>query len=241
MSTKRLTKILTLAAFLGLATSCHKHDVLPETGSIGFNLQYHVDGKPLEFDILQYTNAAGNLYSVSKLHYYISNITLRKADGVSFTDREIHYVDARDGGTNAIQLENIPIGNYDGISLFIGINSDTNRTGTLPGTLENVNMAWPEPMGGGYHFMKLEGHFKDSLSTPGYAMHIGTNVCLVEVYIDHPFSVRYRTPEKKLKMNINEWFSTPVQYDFANGNYTMGIADKMLEIAQNGKDVFTLE
>ena len=35
----------------------------------------------------------------------------------------------------------------------------------------HATMAWPVPMGGGYHYMKLEGDFNDSLS--GYGTHTG--------------------------------------------------------------------
>ena len=36
-------------------------------------------------------------------------------------------------------------------------------------------MAWPDVMGGGYHFLKLEGHYKKDSLLAGYAMHIGQN------------------------------------------------------------------
>ena len=227
---------------LTAATGCHKHPVPPTEGEMYFYVHYNIDGTPLIFDSINYTNAAGNKYSITRLEFYISNITLFRKDKNPFITSDVHYLSARQRLTSQIKLEGVPIGHYTGISFHIGLVTDTNNTGSLPGTLENVNMAWPEPMGGGYHFLKMEGYFLDSLSNPtGFAVHVGTDTCLINVTINQPFEVIYHTPEKFLNMNLNEWFDHPTKYDLSDGNYTMGIEDKMLIISKNGSNVFTME
>lgn len=105
-------------------------------------------------------------------------------------------------------------------------------------------MAWPDAMGGGYHFMKMEGYFldKSGLNKNGYAMHLGNNFNLIKVDINIPISITGETQNKTLTMNINEWYKNPSFYDFEiDGNYSMGVPNAMSKLAQNGKDVFTVK
>jgi hypothetical protein len=65
----------------------------------------------------------------------------------------------------------------------------------LSTTLDNLNMAWPTAMGGGYHFLKMEGHYLDSLNTnQGYAIHIGKNENLMPVKNNQLLQQRNDTP-----------------------------------------------
>ncbi|MCB0396478.1 MAG: hypothetical protein KDD36_07480 [Flavobacteriales bacterium] len=225
----------------GMLSACHKHPVMPDMGSVNLAVNYEVDGAALIPDTMIYTNAAGNLYSVSRLEYYISDVTFIAEDGENHTDKRIQYISAFSGPTNAWSIENIPAKNYTGITFLVGLNSDANKTGYLPPTMENVNMAWPDQMGGGYHFLKLEGHFMDSLNhMSGYALHVGMASCLITVSIEHPFTVKYKNQRMTLAMNINQWFGHPHIFDLDLVNYTMGNKPRMLEVAQNGSHAFTL-
>lgn len=206
------------------------------------DVAYFVDANQLEFDRLNYFNDAGNHYSVSRLEYYISDIRFLKADEVKFLDAGIHYVNARIAAANSFSLHDIPEGDYDCIALTIGLNPENNVSNSLPNTSENNNMAWPETMGGGYHFMKLEGHFTDSTGTAGYAMHLGKNGNAVSVKLTGlNFSVKNGSAIViSLRMNLNEWFRNPSIYDFnTDGNYSMSSMMAMQKLAANGKDVFT--
>ena len=243
--TAKISLLIITCTTLALLQGCKKDDKnTPDpvaTANIDFHIRYHVDGKQLEFDTMLYKNAAGNEYSVSRLHYYIAGLILLPAKGNPIRDKTVHYIDAKEAATNTFNLKNMPAGNYSGISLLIGLDSISNKTGFLPATIENMNMAWPDMMGGGYHFLKLEGHFRDTISVTGFALHIGTDECLVKVDIDQPFAIGPEHKALQLSMNLNEWFERPFTYDLATGHYTMGISLKMLKIAQNGKDVFTLD
>jgi len=214
---------------------------MPVNGSINFSIQYEVDGEELEFDTARYFNAANNRFSVSKLEYYISNLTLIGDDGELFASNDIHLINARNESAIAFSVLNIPVKNYSGISFNIGLIPKQNKSGSLPPTLENRNMAWPEPMGGGYHFLKLEGHVIDSIGTrSGYAMHLGTDTCLIHLTLKRLMVVQYQNQRMNLTMNVNEWFSNPNVYDLSVNNYNMGNQGRMLEIAQNGASTLTL-
>ncbi|MCB0429094.1 MAG: hypothetical protein H6585_03060 [Flavobacteriales bacterium] len=225
-----------------LLSSCHRHPVFPETGSIRFGIVHQVDQQELFADSIVYMNAAGNQYSVSKLEYYVSGITLT-GDGIdSYTDGKVHYVNAFRSSTCQWVMENIPVGDYNKISFHIGLVPDSNKTGGLPGNMENINMAWPEPMGGGYHFLKLEGHFLDSANAvAGYALHVGTNACLGSVYLDTTLTVRFQNQRLDLVMNVNEWFGNPTRLDLNQVNYTMGDQVRMLELINNGTNAFAFK
>ena len=231
-----------------LFSSCKKdkdEDPVPtppaakETNLI-LNLNYNVDGSAIIFDTIQYQNEAGNQYSISKLHYYLSGFTFIKSDGNAINTDNVFYVDIANSSTNKLTFKNFPVGNYTAIQFHIGLDSVHNITNALPNTIENINMAWPEPMGGGYHFMKLEGHFISGTSTFGYAMHLGLNPYLVSPSVNKTFSVTKDVNNNiNLNMNINEWYKNPLIYDFnVDGNYSMGSMPAMMKLANNGVDVF---
>ena len=212
---------------------------MPEYGEMKIRVTHTVNGLPLETDTAQYTCAAGFTYAVSSLEYYISNVTFVSDEGRTFTDNGIYYINATDSRFCEFEIDSVPVGRYSQITLNIGIDSARNLTGFLPNTLQNVNMAWPEGMGGGYHFMKLEGHYNSTV-VYGYAVHLGTNQTLVSCAIDTPTSFAYTNHSGVLTMDINQWFQDPYTYNFdTDGNYTMGNALLMNLISVNGRDVMT--
>ncbi len=129
-------------------------DLIPEKADNGVTLNlkinYKVDGAALIFDSILYTNTAGNNYEVSRLEYYISNITFHSTSGKDFSPKDIFYVNAQMPLTNNISLDSIPKGSYNYITFNIGIDTAHNISFSLPNTNENINMAWPNPLGGGF-------------------------------------------------------------------------------------------
>lgn len=228
-------------------TACKRtEDLIPDKIDAGISLNltinYKVDGAALIFDSLLYTNNAGNNYKVTRLEYYISNITFHSTSSKDFSPGKIFYVNAQTPSTNNIIIDNIPEGQYDYITLHIGIDTATNSSYSLPNTNENINMAWPDYMGGGYHFMKFEGNYMYLSSQIGFSVHLGQNSSLVSCRINNPFIITSSSSEIKLSMNLNEWFRSPINYDFnIDGYATMGDKQARGKIAANGIDVFTME
>ncbi len=214
-----------------------------DTGELKIALGYHIDNKNLVYDTLQYQNAAGNKYSVTRVFYYISNLRLYKSDNSSNPIQSVTYVDAAKNNSE-IRISGIPVGDYNAISFSIGLDTAYNKSNALPETVDNINMAWPDEMGGGYHFLKLEGHYLNaSNQEKGYTVHLGTNAALVNhnKLIANIAITKNQTTSIGLKMNINEWFTGPYNYNFnTDGNYTMGDVILMQKIMNNGKDVFTI-
>ena len=128
---------------------------------------------------------------------------------------------------------------YTKAKFYVGLDSAHNISYSLPNTTENLNMAWPEMMGGGYHFMKFEGNYISGTSTFGFAMHLGRNPYLVEIELDRIFNIPSQYNLTNLDMNLNEWFKNPEIYDFdIDGNYSMGDTAAMHKLSNNGIDIF---
>ena len=243
---RRLNLLLPAGALLiGFAlfiSSCEKDEDLPTTGAVVFNMDYVVDGAVLEFDKIMYQNKAGNQYSVTHLEYFMSNVVLVADNGTEHAFGGVFYLNPRKAYANKFQLEGVDFGKYTSFKFNIGLDSTINKTNALPSTTDNQNMFWPVPMGGGYHFLKFEGHFLDSTGTDqGYAMHLGTNSCLVSGAINESYEFTADKPQVSLEMNLNSWFESPNMYDLNSAGYIMGNQAKMREIAANGKDVLSVK
>jgi hypothetical protein len=120
-------------------------------------------------------------------------------------------------------------------------------------------MFWPELLGGGYHYMKLNGKWRDTLDrlTP-FNFHLGIG----QIYHSFPDSIsayvhndfRVDLPDSRIEilggenkditlvMNIENWFKSPYIYDHNHwGGDIMQKQDAMKMACENGRDVFTVE
>lgn len=233
------------AALLLLLPSCRKETppppVAPEPQpSAWLSVEHVVDGQPLQLDSLCHLTESGSIYSVTRLVYYLSELVLIGTDGT--TNDTLHgpwYMDAREAV--AIPLAGLRPGAYSGARLLLGLPPGLNTSGALPNTLANSHMAWPEPMGGGYHFMKLEGHFTGSGGVAGYALHLGTDAFLPVCTLPGGFTIPGAAGTLVLTFNINEVFRAPHTYDLDAGNYSMGSPVWMGQLRDNCTDAFSLE
>lgn len=187
-----------------------------------------------------YVTPNGLPYSVSRADYYISMIVLQ---GVGNTPNAtlhgpFHVMTAT---ASEFSIPAIPDGEYSGAELLLGLTPELNVTGGIPNTMANINMAWPDPMGGGYHFIKFEGHFMNAGSSSGFAIHIGNNMNLPNASISQAFTLDNSSGTLALRFNLNELFRTPHDYDLVNGNYSMGSMALMTQLKENAADAFTLE
>ncbi len=189
---------------------------------------------------MQYTSDAGYNYEITRLNYYLSGFVFRMTDGSEFKSDVVFYIDAKQPSYNDILFPDFSKGSCAQISFFVGVDSLKNKTDSLLATTDNINMLWPDMMGGGYHFMKLEGHYIDTSGTHGFAMHLGKNKNLVRIMLDSPdINSTGNTANLNLTMNINEWFRNPQIYDFnKDGSYSMGNDSSLQTLANNGTDIF---
>ena len=238
------TFLLFFCAVIFLA-ACHRK-VSPRvvtTGKIVVGVAHRAGSLPLTFDSIMFTNAAGNRYSVTKLQYYLSGFRFFNHRELKYNCPQVVYIDARTDSTLSFMLTDIkgmPVGRYDSVAFYVGVAPEFNISNSLPATPANTAMGWPDIMGGGYHFLKLEGHWENSSIVSGYAIHLGTNGCLAEAGVAQEFtSDEIANVKLSLVMDVNEWFCTPHTYNFStDGVYSMGDKRLMRILADNGADAF---
>lgn len=230
-----------LATFVG----CTNNSIQPEATSVNLQFLHLVDNQPLELDNIKYTNAVGQAYSIKTVKYFVSRVTFHKTDGTDIAIPDIHYVDIRDEATLNYELsEKIPYGSYSGISFVYGLVPEDNVTGSLGLELDQL-MEWPMMMGGGYHYMKLEGEYINDDVITFFNFHSGSlNGVAYEIHVDLPnssFDANASNLNVGMAMEISNWFQNPVDWDFAYwGSGIMGNADAQATVQMNGTDVFSV-
>lgn len=212
--------------------------------SIRILFTHFVGDEEVSFDTIKYINAFGNSYSVSTLNYFISDFVLTKDDGSTVSFDFAHYVDAKNQNTLSIDpTTKVPIGNYNKISFVFGLNEERNISGAFPNPPEN-NMEWPIPMGGGYHYMKLEGKFDSVNLVKNYQAHTGRLMetpHFINIEMDDlELSVDGVESIIEIKMDINKWWENPNTLDLNTMSSIMGNEAKQQTLEQNGSDVFSV-
>ncbi|MCG9879245.1 MAG: hypothetical protein MH472_01470 [Bacteroidia bacterium] len=244
ISTIAILNFILISIGLG---SCKKELInqveLPNT-SLTIEISHEVNGILLEFDSILYQNSSESPYSVSRLEYYISGIKLYKEDSTFLHSDATYYINARNK-ENKLLVQHVVEGDYTAIEFLIGIAADKNISNSLENTTENINMQWPDVIGGGYHFLKLEGRYLDTAGVNlGYTMHVGTNEMLIK---HRKLNINIHIQKEKPAilnciMNVNEWFQNPHTYNFnVDGNYTMAIPALMQHLKNNGYDTFLIQ
>lgn len=216
----------------------------PVTGNLSIKFDHHVDGQTLSFEDTYYSNAAGNQYRVLMLKYIISGVSLYRDGKRAFRQSTPpKVISGKYEDTQTLLLKNIPIGSYDSISFSLGAVREFNYDNAFELGYDDLGMYWPTSMGGGYHFMRFEGHWKDGADYGGYAFHIGQNENLITT--GFPVSIMVELSQSSnlgVEMNLNEWFENPHLYNLKiESGYTMGDTVKMNMLVQNGHNVFSIK
>ena len=241
-----------------------KPDPPAPSGLISFVVEHTVDGSPVKLNELIYTNKAGNEYMVTDVMYFISDITLYRNDGVTrlIKDwKDIFYIDEKMPSTKTLRFpDKIAPGSYDSISFIFGISEEKNQSFMYVNPPE-VLMGWPEVLGGGYHYMMMNGKWKDTTGTiQPFNFHLGIGqlykgsgyqVDSIYAFVQNYFRVSlpgssFQIADKdttsfKLTMNIDQWFENPHVYDHNYwGGAIMQNQPAMQMAKENGWNVFSI-
>ena len=240
-----LTGFLLLLAVV--VSSCNKTEAPPMepiNGKVEFHFDHFIGDKGLEFNKFAYTNAFGNLYSVATLKYFISDIRLKSADGSEVLFDLEHYVDGQDKSTLTLSPgQNVPKGQYSSVSFIFGLGKEKNINGWFPNPPEN-SMEWPIPLGGGYHYMKLEGKIDNPEGTVNFQAHTGPtdgNQNFIKVTLPNSnFILGDNVLVLSIRMDINKWWENPNTLDLNQMTMIMGNQEMQKKLHDNGKDVFSI-
>ncbi|MBO7629433.1 MAG: hypothetical protein J6S87_05760 [Bacteroidales bacterium] len=202
-----------------------------------------------------YQNAAGNLFEVNDVQYFISHVMLETASGemVEITDNQgIHYTDIRIPNTLSWPVtDEIPVGGYKSITFVFGLEGAQNSTGYFPNPPEN-NMSWPDVLGGGYHYMKINGRWIDASGVrQPFNLHTGTiatdigfaaNTFTVTLPLEQFTVSKNSNSSLTSQMTVNARFTNPDLFDFnVYGGSIMQNREAQEVLRENGGDVFSVK
>jgi len=204
--------------------------------SLNINFKHYVDGLELVVNEMIYTNPSNVNYSIQTLRYLISDIIIHSNNGDKVLLDEVHFIDISIDSTLTLSIPQIHYQNYTSISFTMGLDSVKNITNLFLNENFFPSFVWPEFLGGGYHYMQLEGDFNSVFN--GYTTHTGaTNG------IDFSFSKVFPIVDItniNINMEITNWYKNPETLDLTTDGI-MGNIDNQIILQANGiEDVFSI-
>ena len=205
------------------------------------------DGIPVtssDFNTFKFTTENGELVSIEKLRYLLSNIKI--GDYV----KDYQLINIGENSGLEISYNNIPIGNHR-LQFTFGFFNTDNIDGIYQ-DLNSVSFNVPIMLGGGYHFMQFDGKYKNSSNADAnFNYHAIRAVDRSNpdnlIFEDTSFWVDLgnidvsKNTTIEIKMNIAEWFKNPNTWNLNELNTVlMPNFEAQKLISENGKTVFTL-
>lgn len=250
-----MKKYLTLIACLCILFSCSSdNDELIKEVSLTLNFTQNWDGTSFtksDFAKTEFTNKLGTKLKIERLRYLISRVALMDGkNNVTLFDN-YHLVDLSNDESLTFKLpKKVSEGSYT-LSFVFGFNNDDNVDGKYP-DLNSASWSVMAMHGGGYHFMQMDGKYKDendNFESKNFNYHAirayNSNTKETE---DTFFTVNLgsisisNNATVEVKMNIAEWFKNPNDWDLTNLNQElMGDFNAQKLMHENGKSgVFSL-
>jgi cytochrome c peroxidase len=150
------------------------------SGRVTVQVTHLFDGAPLRFDDVCLRNRAGEMLSVSRLAYLVSDFSLLRADGSRVRlGGPVAYLNPGERRSSFV-LKGVPAGHYAGVSFQIGLDRETNHrdpSGYAAGDplhplVNHLHWNWQ----GGYVFLALEGSYEQpGLRLGGYSYHLAND------------------------------------------------------------------
>lgn len=254
-----MKKILVFSLIIAsLISSCKKEDV-GGTNSMELKFDNIAGSADLVLSTTTYTNVTGENYTIDKFDYYISNIILKKTDGTTYTvpqNKSYFLVKESDAASQKIEIEDVPVGDYNGITFTLGVDSlrctkdISERTGVLDPAAGGAGMYWV--WNSGYIFLKMEGTSTVStLPTSKIQYHIGGFGGMTSPTINNiktitlPFPsvakvTRTIQPEAHILADAKKVLDGSTNISIATNSMVMFSA-KSVDIANNYKDMFLVD
>ena len=205
-----------------------------------------------DFGTIQYVNAFGNQLSIERLRYLISDLTITKPSGETIPLNNYHLIDLENENTlNLTSNQSVETGTYANVSFIFGFTNTANTDGAYP-DLNSASWNVPPILGGGYHYMQLDGKFINNIENEaGYNFHAiraadnpGPNPSFpqdtfFEVNLG-PLTVSENN-EIIISMDIAQWFKEPYLWDLNLYNQMlMPNSTAQILMYENGQNVFHL-
>lgn len=252
-----------LTGIIFSASSCSDTPPEPEVKEpvLKIKFRHTIDNQPVIFDQSGYINEAGNPYLVNEIQYFITDLKLNYDDGTTLELNQMepyHYVDTDLEYTmNWTVPDTVYAGTVTQLGFRLGFRDEINESFMFVNPPER-DMFWPEYLGGGYHYMKLNGKWEpedNSFPNLPFDFHVGRgqiyesgeitgfvdNSMLLE-FQESPFTLAAGdTTIITITMHVENWFRNPHTYNHdVWGGYIMNNQEAMQLAAENSHDVFTI-
>ncbi len=262
-----MKKIALLLVLTFATISCSNDDdsgtVTPQNVAVNFKFSQNWNASEItnsDFETTTYTNAFGTEVKLSKLIYLISDITFTAADGTIYDAGDYNLINARTGDNTTFSPDiEIPEGAYN-VSFTFGFDDEDNDKEGGYLDLNSADGTWvvPEPLGGGYHYMRMEGTFTNTASDiETFQYHtirankhstLPPGPTTLEELLDTSFVVDLGTitigdnTTIEASMNVAQWFENPNTWNLnEESTVMMPRYDLQVKMNENGKNgVFSL-
>ena len=243
--------ILSIFSLIVLSCSSDSDEPIKEV-SVKLKFTQNWDGTIIEKSDLEnteFTNKTGSKLTISRLRYLISRISLVNgaSDTTKFNGYKLVDVSKPDSLTLALP-EKISEGSYKLLFTF-GFTNKDNISGAYA-DLNSVDWNVPDMMGGGYHFMQLDGQYKDTLGVKNpYNFHAvraydseKDSIVDTSISIETGSILLKNNAVIEIKMNAAGWFKSPNDWNLNEKSVDlMGDFEAQKDISENGKSgVFSL-
>jgi hypothetical protein len=239
---------------LGLFLGCSSNDT-PETTKVTVKFTQSWENSTIgdsDFNNTFFTNAFGTNLSIVNLRYLISNIIVYKENGESYALKKYHLIDVtKNQSLSVISEIDVPVGEYKNVKMTFGFNNTDNIDGHYT-DLNTVSWNVPGMLGGGYHFMQLEGRFVNNTQTQtNYQFHTikaadisGATPKFTNTFFEKDLGAITVIPGSviEIDMNIAEWFKSPNMWNL-NTLHSLMMPNHAAQIMmfENGQNVFSLK
>ncbi|MDD2821477.1 MAG: hypothetical protein PHW29_09470 [Flavobacterium sp.] len=251
----QIKNILAVVAISVVLFSCTNNDDEAITGEGSLKVEFDNIYKTADFAAnTNYTNSNGEIVSVSKVKYIVSNIVLTKADGTTFTypkSQSYFILDELTPSTLVLNLSGIPAGNYTKIKYGIGVDkaqweAGATGQGDFLTTAQAAEMMWS--WSAGYKFVAFEGTFTSATVTAAtqFKVHTGqtgTDYNYAEVALDLPVDALVRTtitPQIHIMADLSQIIDGTNTINLSEGATIMGGA-KLALVTANIANMFEVE
>lgn len=176
--------LYTTAVLAAALLSCKKDNAPEYDTSVKSNLSIEFDnivgGADLQLNTGVYNNALGQAFSVTRLKYFISNVSLTRVDGTVYVvpQNESYFLIDESITASKKPVVSVPEGEYKSVSFVLGVDSLRNtmdvaqRTGALDvsGAANDMYWSWNS----GYIFFRMDGTSPVITSMGGvFQYHVG--------------------------------------------------------------------
>jgi len=162
-------------------------------------------GESIQPASLRYQTSAGEMFSITRVSYLVSNFALQRNDGSWLElSNSVAWLDY-EANRDAVRLDEITPGEFRAIRFNLGLDTNLNHADVakfpaghpLNPNLNDLHWSWQ----GGYIFLALEGLWRNAAGQlDGWAYHLARDTNAVSITLAAPLQI---TNETKLELDFD--------------------------------------